>query len=149
MGYTITPKSVQKVKPYLDAMLKAKSTLEFATEQPKQLAYQLQQAMTSAVHLKFEPYASLRDNYTIKTQEDRIIARFTDFLQLPPDTLMFNDAKDAFAVVTTIIKHKDLDFVLWFPNKFDDSELELIENYTNANNFEMSVNEDGVRIKRI
>lgn len=147
MGYVHTTKSIQKVKPYLDAMVKAQGTLTWASNEPKKLAYQLHNGLAAAEVLNFAPYDKLRSKYRISYTHGKVIAQLRAIVAIKEGELNFDGVYDPFEIVQTIIKHKELDFTLFFPMQFVDPEtVELVKAYTDTNNYELEILETGIRI---
>ena len=78
MGYSISRRSIVRVKPYLDKMVESKETVVFPGDS-KRLAYLLNQGIRSAVELgleEFKEYAELETLYRFKLREGELIAEF-------------------------------------------------------------------------
>ena len=146
MGYVHSAKSIQKVKPYLDAMVKAQSTLTWASNEPRKLSYQLHNGLKAAEQLRFAPYDNLRTKYKISYTQGKVIAQLKAVLATVEGQLNF-ETTDPFEIVQTIIKHKSLDFALFFPMQVVEAEtLELVSSWTSLNGYAVEHLPEGLRI---
>jgi hypothetical protein len=146
MGYVYTTKAIQKVKPYLDAMVKSQTTLTWASKDARKLAYQLHNGLKAAEELKFSPYDTLRHKYRVSATNGKVIAQLKAALSIVEGQLDF-DITDPFDIVQTIIRHKTVDFVLFFRMDFVEAEtLELVKSWTNNNGYVVEQLDSGLRI---
>lgn len=147
MGYVHNTNSIKKVQPYLDAMVKAQGTLTWASSEPKKLSYQLHNGLAAAEELNFAPYHTLRDKYRISWTHGKVIAQLKAVVSITEGQLNFDGVHDAFDIVQTIIKHKELDFALFFPmQEIDPATVEMVRAWTDVNNYELEQIETGIRI---
>jgi hypothetical protein len=140
MGYNPTVKSIQKVRTYLDAMVISEESLTWLVTDPRKLAYQIHEALKAAEELKFSAYASLRKKWMIRYRKERsggkVIAELQDSTPLASGTLTFEDVFDPLDIVQTVIKHKIMEFELYFPNaSLAEEDYNLVLAWCNDNNY--------------
>lgn len=74
MGYSRNPAVIDRVKPLLDQMITAQSSLAWPSKNSHMLGYYIREAMTLAKRKKVEPYHELKDRFVIRDKGDRIVA---------------------------------------------------------------------------
>lgn len=148
MAYSLTLKAIQRVKPYLDAMVKSEETLKWKSDDPRKLAYYIHEGLASAKKFNFTQYSRIRDKYKIRYTEKEVIA---DYQNLPAAAgeLTFEGILDPFQIVQTLVKHKELDFDLFFKDTIlQPDDLELVSDWCQENGFEFTEQSNGLLIKK-
>lgn len=148
MGYVRTMKAIQRVKPYLDAMVTANRSLVWTSRDAKKLAYHIHNAFATAKEMNLPQYAELKHKFTIKHRADKVYAELA--MAVPESgRLTFELMTDALEIVSTIIKHKDTEFDFLFPHASEaTTEVGLIRNWADANGYSLDSTKDGLLIKR-
>lgn len=116
----------------------------------KKLAYQIHEAMYSAETLKFERYQSLRSVYSIRLSADKVIAEKKNALTMPDGKLSFSEFVDPLDIVQTIIRHKNIDFDLIFPNASQAlHDKQLIHEWCKEEDYSYDYTDAGLVISRM
>lgn len=103
MSYQISNHSLDRVKVYLDLLLKTPNQdNSFFSENPHNLAYLLRQGLAAAKKLNIPPYAQI--DYTFRARRDRVIA---ECKSLSPPSIRFFQLETEDEIATTIIFESD------------------------------------------
>lgn len=130
---------------YLKALIPAKTNLEWVSTDAKKLAYQIQEGLSAAEHLGLKQYASLRDNWKFKLKGNKVIAEYQLSIDQIPSELTFQQA-DPFDVIEILVRHKAVEFDLYFPNAIADP---LITDYCTAQKYSIEPKQpNGILIKK-
>jgi hypothetical protein len=158
MGYSTSPRAVQRVKNHLDEMLNSDTKLEWADENPSKLAYRINDAFHAARHLAFnrdkkpvEPYvtyARLKAKFIIRVDAGKVIAEPRDIM--PLDTvragmarMVLHDVSDVLEVVGAAITHKAPE--MFFPDAdLTNEELPQLYAWASKNSYFVIPSDDGV-----
>ncbi len=83
MSYARSKKSVYRVELVLKQLLEAKDDLTFQSIEPQKLAYHIHEALKSAaIYPEFQEYALLRDKYTIRIRNNKVVAELKSKLSI-------------------------------------------------------------------
>ena len=85
MGYHISPNSVNRNRPQLEAMFEAQATVRFSTGNPQKLAGKLREAMAAAEKLEYTGLSSLRRDFIIKALDREVVAEFQGAQGIEPE----------------------------------------------------------------
>jgi hypothetical protein len=146
MAYSRSVKSIQNMKSYLDAMVKSKDNLKWLSDDARRLKYKLYEAIDAAEHHKFPPYNKLAEKYIIRVRDDSVVAE----LRTSASSRLTFDVTDPFGIVQTIIKHKDIDFELFFneATALDEDDLEMIHDYCKDNGYSIHYSDIGLLVTK-
>lgn len=151
MGYTVSSRAITRVYDQLQQMVKAETNLEWATDNPREFAYRLREAISVAIERTkkgdgepYESFAKLRAKYLFREKGGKVIAELRD--AIPQMTLKSDFAvmtepnvSDAMGVVGVMIKNRGK--IIHFPafDINDGSESVLVSNWAEKNNYNVVV----------
>lgn len=160
MGYSKSTRAVQRVKKYLDEMLREDTQIEWASDDPSKLAYQLNDGLHAAKHnavdrdkRPVEPYASyahLKAKFILRIRPGRVVAEPRDVVPLQTlrvgmSRLTLHEIRDVMEIVGAAIKHKAPE--MFFPDA-DENEVNLPQLYAWAsrNDYFIIPSDDGITL---
>lgn len=121
------------------------------SQDPKKLAYQLHEALLAAdpEHLNFQTYADLRAKWVIRYKKDRVIAELIAASAVS-GVLAFEGMFDPLDIVQTIIRHKTVNFELYFPDASNQPEdAKLVTAWCTDNQYADVWADTGLRVNKI
>lgn len=147
MGYNKTPKSVIRVREYLELLHTSNNVVTISTKDPKALAYAIHEGLYAAEFLRWPKYASLRKSFeiTTDTEKGKVICKPKAAIILQEGTFNLEDITDWMEAIAAIVKYTDVDIPLLFPN-LDMADIELFKGWCNSNNREVVNLPIGVKV---
>jgi hypothetical protein len=157
MAYNRTHKSILRVKSYLDAMVSARSSLEWAADEPQKLAFKLREAIAAARAFTikdntYAPYASLAARFMIKCLPGKVIAlpRETfgvQALEALRSRMTVNGVSSLLEVMGAAIEHNAEE--LYFPSaeNWPDADILKLYNWATQKSYFIIVGE-GITLTR-
>lgn len=159
MGYSKSPRAVQRVKNYLDEMLRSEIKLEWVHENPSKLAYWINDGLHAARVNAFtrdkqpvEPYVSysrLKAKYIIRVDSGMVIAEPRDIV--PMETVRAGMSRmtigglgDVLEIVGAAIQHGAP--VMFFPDVDDDVNLPQLYAWASRNDYFIIPSDDGLTL---
>lgn len=160
MGYSNSPRAVQKVRKYLDEMLKEDAQIEWLDSNPAKLAYRINDGLHAAKvnavdrdKRPVEPYASysrLKAKFIIRVGEGRVIAEPRDVVPLQTvragmSRVTLHELSDVMELVGAAVKHKAPE--MFFPDA-DPEQVNLSQLYAWAsrNGYFIIPSDDGITL---
>lgn len=160
MAYSKSPRAVQRVKKYLDEMLREDAQIEWLDENPAKLAYRINDGFAAARHLAVdrdkrpvEPYATysrLKSKFIIRVGAGRVIAEPRDVVPLQTvragmSRVTLHELSDVMEIVGAVIKHKAPE--MFFPDA-DAEQINLSQLYAWAsrNGYFIIPSDDGITL---
>lgn len=151
MGYTVSSRAITRVFAQLQQMVKAETNLEWATDNPREFAYRLREALKVAKDRAEkgdgEPYMSfarLKSKYLFREKPGKVIAELRDAIPqmtLKSDFAVMTEpsANDAMSVVGVMIKNRGK--IIHFPvfDINDESESVLVSNWAVKNDYNVVI----------
>jgi hypothetical protein len=162
MGYSRSPRAVQRVKNHLDEMLRADGKLEWVDKDPTRLAYRINDGIAAARHNAFdrnkqpiEPYvtyARLKAKFIIKIEGTKVIAEPRDVMPLEivragMGKMVVHEIQDVLEIVGAAIKHKAPEMFFPDADTLNESEdLPQLYAWASKNGYYIIPSEDGVML---
>lgn len=160
MGYSKSTRAVQRVKKYLDEMLREDAQIEWVSDNPSKLAYQLNDGLHAARHnavdrdkRPVEPYATyshLKAKFILRVGPGKVIAEPRDVVPLQTlrvgmSRLTLHELSDNLEIVGAAIKHKAPE--MFFPDA-DEKSVDLPQLYAWAvrNDYFIIPSDDGITL---
>lgn len=136
MAYSNSPKAIEKLKNFLEAMfVTTDSEISWITNNPRQFAYQVRNALKAAESLQHERYKWLNSNWKIKFDTSMVTAvRNPNAIA----SLIFPKAIDVFDVIDAVVKLNNRVFPIVFPAAMTDND-SLLQLYNWASKYNMGV----------
>lgn len=162
MGYSKSPRAVQRVRNHLDEMVRSSERLEWVDEDPSKLAYRINDGIAAAKSNALtrdkqpvEPYvtyARLKAKFIIKIDGNKVIAEPRDIMPLEAvragmGKMVLHELNDVLEIVGAAIKHKAPE--MFFPDADDLNESEDLPQlyaWASKNNYYIIPSEDGVTL---
>lgn len=117
MGYNKTPKSVRRVKAYLDILVAAGgSTVTFDSPRPQTLMYALHEGLYAAEHLKYPNYGYLRALYEIVKKPKSIVCQPKALTILNSGVITLPEIVDWMDAVEAVFKYREATIPILLPN---------------------------------
>lgn len=122
MSYARSKKSVHRVEFVLKQLLEAKDDLIFQSIEPQKLAYHIHEALKSAaIYPEFSEYSKLRDKYTIRIRNNKVIAELKSkpivglsIIKEQLGKMTIVDVSSALGIIGAAVTHKISDML--FPD---------------------------------
>lgn len=160
MGYSKSPRAVHRVVKYLDEMLREDAQIEWVSEDPSKLAYQLNDGIAAARHLALdrekrpvEPYATyshLKAKFIIKIASGKVVAEPRDVVPLMNvragmSRMTIHELSDVLEIVGAAIKHKAPE--MYFPDADSfTADLPQLYAWATRNGYFIIPSDDGITL---
>lgn len=151
MGYTVSSRAISRVFNQLQQMVNAQTNLEWVTDNPREFAYRLREAISVAVERTkkgdgepYESFSKLRAKYLFREKGGKVIAELRDAIPqmtLKSDFAVMNEpnANDAMSVVGVMIKNRGKIIVFPAFDINDVNESLLVSNWAIKNNYNVTI----------
>lgn len=162
MGYSKSPRTIQRVKNHLDQMVASTDRLEWPDKNPAKLSYWIRDGINAAKRFAVdserkpvEPYASyarLATKYIIKLGDGKVVAELRDVIPLPIETtgtgkMVLNDLLSEFELVGAAAQHQAPE--MFFPDADEEScNMELLHNWCSNNGYFIVANSSGITLTK-
>jgi len=138
MGYNKTPKSVLRVREYLELLCTASGIVTLSTKDPKALAYAIHEGLYAAEFLRWPKYSQLRKSYEITTDTGKVICKPKITLTLQEGTLSLEEVTDWMDAIANIVKYKDVEIPILLPNlAYNEDDFQLLKGWCEQNGREL------------
>lgn len=158
MAYSRTTRSIARVQPQLNAMIEAKTSIEWPSDEPQKLAFKLREAIAAAKTLAmkdqetFGPYAALAARYTIRCKAGKVVAEPRELfgvlaVEAMRSKMQIETAVSLLEVLGAAIQHRADEMV--FPNaeNWNEEDLIRLHKWTVQNSYFMIVG-DGITLTK-
>lgn len=155
MAYSRTPKTVARVKPLLDEMVKSDKSIEWIFDEPLKVAYKIWEGIRFSIRSQkkeFEQYATLLNKYKIRTIEPNIVkAEIREESVLVPNGLIVRGVVDVLGAIGAAIEFKRdvLVFMDLKLNSLDDDDIGVLEIWCSNNSYEINKKSDNLELVRV
>jgi hypothetical protein len=158
MGFSKSPRAVQRVKNYLEDMLRSDTQIEWVSTDPSKLAYQLHDGLAAARHLAVdrdkkpvEPYATysrLKAKFILRIAVGKVIAEPRDIVPIESvragmNRMVLHELSDVLEIVGAAIAHKALE--MFFPDATD-TNLPQLYAWAMRNGYFIIPSDDGLTL---
>ena len=135
-------------------MVKAETNLEWVTDNPREFAYRLREAISVAVERAkkgdgepYDSFAKLKSKYLFREKVGKVIAELRDAIpqmNLKSDFAVMTEPNisDAMGVVGVMIKNRGKS-VYFSSFQADETELQLVRNWAAKNEYNVELRVDG------
>jgi hypothetical protein len=160
MGYTVSSRAITRVFNQLQQMVKAETNLEWVTDNPREFAYRLREAISVAQDRAkkgdgepYESFGRLKAKYLFRERNGKVIAELRDVIpqmNLKSDFAVMTEvnASDAMSIVGVMIKNRGK--VIAFPAfEGEESELVLVRNWAAKNDYNVIVHDSVLKLEPI
>lgn len=150
MGYSKNLDRIERVRPLLDQMLKAKTSLTWPSANAHMLGYHIREALTLAKKTKFKPYDELKDKFIIRNKGNCVVADLRN-MEISIETVMskvtLEDLVSLLEIIGGAINHRADE--MFFPSAdLEAEEVEKLFVWAEKNNYYLIVAETGVTLTR-
>lgn len=149
MGYISSTKAINRVRPFLDDMVKSENTLVWSAENPSKLRMHLYNAMSLARKVNLPMYANLLDKFSIQANLDKrtVTAKRKEAVTSGAHT--FPEVMDMISAIGILVM-TETELPIDFPSIEVNEENSTIANdWAKANNYSMtSGSSAGYRFKK-
>ena len=149
MGYAKSPHRVERMKPYLNAMVNATAELRWKSNDAHMLAYHIREALGIAKKLGIAPYAKLKDEYIIKNLGTIVCAvrRIESAVEAGGAKLTLADIETVEEIVGACIIHSANE--MYFPDAdLDNAEAKVLYRWAETEGYFIVVGENGTTVTR-
>lgn len=150
MGYSKNLDRIERVRPLLDQMLKAKTSLTWPSENAHMLGYHIREALTLAKKGKIAPYDTLKDRFIIRNKGSHVVADPKD-IEISIESVMskvtLEDLTSLMEIVGGALNHRADE--MFFPSAdLEADEVEKLYTWAQKNDYFLVVAETGVTLTR-
>jgi hypothetical protein len=137
VSYARSKKSVTKVEQVLKQLLEAQEDMVFLSQEPHKLAYAIHEGLkSSAIYPEFQKYAELRDKFTIRIRNGKVLAELKHRAPIPLGVvreqlgkMTLREITSATGIVGAAVANKSTE--IYFPDaKLDSSSLSELYQWT-------------------
>lgn len=160
MGYSKSPRAVQKVHKYLDEMLASETAIEWVHEDPSKLAYMLNDGIAAARSLAldrerkpvepFITYSRLKAKFIIHIKPGKVVASPRDVIPMETvraglSRMTIHTVTDVLEIVGAAIKHGAPE--MFFPDADEEStDLPQLYAWASRNGYHIIPSDDGITL---
>ena len=149
MGYNKSPKSVKRVKTYLDVLVAANgSSVTFDSPRPTTLMYALHEGLFAAEFLKYPVYSHLRALYEIVKKPGAIVCQPKTLQVLSSGAITLPEPTSWMDAVEAIFKYKEATIPIILPNLILGGEVdnEAFRVWCEGNDFQLITLPQGYKV---
>ena len=149
MGYFLSQRSIDKVKSFLDDMVKSERSLEWKVDDATKAAYYIRQAIQAAAKLGLPEYATLVQRYKIKVVRNSVIAEVRGGLVgILSQRLILPGLSHLNEVVGAIAKHASRNEIEFPDVTLMNGEIQQLKVWLDTKSMESLPLERGILVRR-
>lgn len=147
MSYSKSVNTIVRVREYLEELIASRGNVEWRASDPNKFAYQLREAISVANKYKeqYGGYAALREKYSIRVVDNRVLAQLKDVLDIQPVShgrITISNVSSVLEIVSSAIQHKAP--TMHFPNaSTDDASVTKLRKWCEISDYVCEVDNGG------